>query len=125
MAKLTNRRPSNRFSTGQTRRWPYRYAPAAWHFKLAVDERYRADGVDQHLLELGIQPVIPPKDNEARETCGIELDREAYLSSNILERLMGWLGESHRTLSRSEKTAKNYGAMLDIASIRRLLRILY
>ncbi len=96
----------------------------AWPVQLAGDKGYRADWIDQHLLDLGIQPVIPSKDNEAPDSRGIEFDRDAYRDRNIIERLIGWLKESRRIFSRFEKTAKNYGAMLKLAFIRRYLRIL-
>lgn len=98
--------------------------PVAWPVQLAGDKGYRADWIDQHLLDLGIQPVIPSKDNEAPDSRGIEFDRDAYRDRNIIERLIGWLKESRRIFSRFEKTAKNYGAMLKLAFIRRYLRIL-
>lgn len=98
--------------------------PVAWPVQLAGDKGYRADWIDQHLLELEIQPVIPSKENEAPETRGIEFDHDAYRDRNIIERLIGWLKESRRIFSRFEKTAKNYGGMLKLAFIRRYLRSL-
>jgi len=35
---------------------------------------------------------------------------------NIVERLIGWLKESRRIFSRFEKTAKNFGGMIKMAS---------
>ena len=100
------------------------HEPVAWPVQLAGDKGYRANWIDQHLLELGIQPVIPSKDNEDRDARGIDFDREAYRNRNIIERLIGWLKESRRIFSRFEKTAKNYGAMLKLAFIHRYLRLM-
>lgn len=97
--------------------------PMAWPLQLAGDKGYRAEWIDQHLLDLGMEPVIPSKENEDRDARAVEFDREAYRNRNIVERLIGWLKESRRSFSRFEKTAKNYGAMLKLAFIRRYLRL--
>ncbi len=36
----------------------------AWPFALGGDKGYRADWIDAYLLDLGIEPVIPSKENE-------------------------------------------------------------
>jgi len=97
--------------------------PIAWPVALAGDKGYRADWIDAYLLELGIQPVIPSKENEDREARGIAFDREAYRNRNIVERLIGWLKESRRIFSRFEKTAKNFAGMIRMAFIHRYLRL--
>ena len=62
----------------------------AWPVALAGDKRYRADWIDAHLLNLGITPVIPSKENEVRSARPIEFDRDAYRQRNIIERLIAW-----------------------------------
>jgi transposase len=96
----------------------------AFPLKLAGDKGYRADWIDRYLVDLDIHPVIPSKDNENREDRTIEFDREAYRERNIVERLIGWLKESRRLLTRFEKTAKNYLGMIKMAFIHRYLRLL-
>lgn len=98
--------------------------PIVYPAKLAGDKGYRADWIDDYLIELGIQPVIPSKENEDRATRPIEFDREAYRQRNIIERLIGWLKESRRVLTRFEKTAKNFLGMIKMAFIHRYLRVL-
>jgi len=93
----------------------------AWPFAIGGDQGYRADWIDQYLLDLGITPVIPSKENEDRDARPVEFDREAYRRRNIIERLIGWLKESRRIFSRFEKTAKNFGGMLTLAFIRQYL----
>jgi transposase len=90
-------------------------------FALGGDKGYRANWIDQYLLGLGIEPVIPSKENENRDARPVEFDREAYRRRNIIERLIGWLKESRRIFSRYEKTAKNFGGMLTLAFIRQYL----
>jgi transposase len=96
----------------------------AWPVQLAGDKAYRMGWIDRFLLDLGIQPVIPSKENEDRDTRGIDFDRQSYRLRNVVERLIGWLKESRRVFSRFEKTAKNYAAMIKLAFIRRYLRLI-
>jgi len=97
--------------------------PIAWPLALAGDKGYRADWIDQTLLELDIQPVIPSKENQNRDDRPVEFDREAYRRRNIIERLIGWLKECRRIFSRFEKTAKNFGGMIKMAFIQRYLML--
>jgi transposase len=95
----------------------------AWPVALAGDKGYRAAWIDDLLLELGITPVIPSKENEDRSARPVEFDREAYRRRNIVERLIGWLKECRRVLTRFEKSAKNFGGMIKMAFIQRYLRL--
>ena len=97
--------------------------PVAWPVALAGDKGYRADWIDEALLELGIRPVVPSKENEDRDNRLVKFDREAYRRRNIVERLIGWLKECRRVFSRFEKTAKNFGGIIKIAFIERYLRL--
>ncbi len=99
--------------------------PVAWPVALAGDKGYRANWIDACLLEMEIAPVIPSKENEDRDARPVAFDREAYRRRNIIERLIGWLKESRRILTRFEKTAKNFGGMLKMAFIHRYLRLSY
>jgi len=62
--------------------------------------------------------------NEERAARAFEFDRESYRDRNIIERLIGWLKESRRVLTRFEKTAKNFLGMIKMAFIHRYLRVL-
>jgi len=96
--------------------------PIAWPVALAGDKGYRAEWIDEYLMELGMTPVIPSKDNQEREARAIPFDKKAYRDRNIIERLIGWLKECRRILTRFEKTAKNYAGMIKMAFIQRYLR---
>lgn len=98
--------------------------PIAWPLQMAGDKSYRAQWIDECLLRLDIQPVIPSKTNQDREARLIEFDADRYKQRNIIERLVGWLKESRRIFSRFEKTALNFGGMLKLAFIRRYLRLM-
>jgi transposase len=95
----------------------------AWPVALAGDKGFRAEWVDEYLLELGITPVIPSKENEDRAARVVEFDREAYRRRSIVECLIGWLKECRRIFARFEKTAKNFGGMIKMAFIQRYLRL--
>jgi transposase len=97
--------------------------PIAWPVALAGDKGYRADWIDDYLIELGIDPVIPSKANENRDTRPVAFDRETYRDRNIIERLIGWLKECRRIFARYEKTAKNFAGMIRLAFIQRYLRL--
>jgi transposase len=94
----------------------------AWPFALGADKGYRADWIDEYLLSLGINPVIPSKENEDRSDRPVDFDKAAYRRRNVVERLIGWLKESRRILSRFEKTAKNFGGMIKLAFIQQFLK---
>lgn len=96
--------------------------PIAWPVALGGDKGYRADWIDEYLIGLGMDPVIPSKENEDREARPVEFDKHLYRCRNIVERLIGWLKESRRIFSRFEKTAKNFGAMIKLAFIQQYLR---
>ena len=97
--------------------------PVAWPVAMAGDKGYRADWIDEYLMDLGITPVIPSKENEDRDARPVEFDREAYRDRNIIERLIGWLKENRRIFSRFEKTAKNFGGFMKMAFIHRYLNL--
>lgn len=92
--------------------------------RVAGDKAYRANWIDEYLLELGIQPVIPSKENESASRPGIRFDRKAYRQRNIIERLIGWLKECRRIGTRFEKTALNFAGFVKMAIIQRYLKLI-
>jgi len=97
--------------------------PVPWPVALAGDKGYRAAWIDAYLLDLEIQPVIPSKSNEDRDARPIDFDKAVYRNRNIVERLIGWLKECRRVLTRFEKTARNFVGMIRMAFIHRYLRL--
>ena len=93
-----------------------------WPQALPGDKGYRADWIDEYLIHLGINPVIPSKENEDRNARNIVFDQESYRQRNIVERVIGWLKEFRRIFSRFEKTAKNFGGMIKMGIIQRSMR---
>lgn len=95
----------------------------AWPLKLAGDKGYRAAWIDEYLLELGMEPVIPSKKGEKAENRAVPFDKRAYRRRSIVERLIGWLKESRRIVTRFEKTAINFAGMVKLAFIHRYFRL--
>jgi transposase len=95
----------------------------AWPLKFAGDKGYRAAWIDEYILELGMTPVIPSKENEDRSLRPVEFDKAAYRRRCIVECLIGWLKEARRICTRFEKTAINFGGMVRLAFIHRYLRL--
>jgi len=95
----------------------------AWPISLAGDKGYRAEWIDTYIVDLGIWPVIPSKENEDRTKRPVEFDKAIYKRRSIVECLIGWLKECRRLATRFEKTATNFGGMVRCAIIQRYLRL--
>jgi len=91
---------------------------------LAGDKGYRADWIDDFLIERGICPVIPSKAHEDRDARPVEFDREQYRKRSIVECLIGWLKECRRILTRFEKRAANFLGMIKWAFMQRYLKLM-
>ena len=87
------------------------------------DKGYRANWIDDYLLDLEITPVNPSKENEDCDARPVVFDKDKYRDRNIIERLIGWLKQCRRIFSRYEKTAKNFLGMIPMAFIQRYLRL--
>lgn len=95
-----------------------------WPIFLAGDKGYRAEWIDEYLIEEGILPVIPSKEGEDRSARLVEFDKKKYRQRNIVERLIGWLKECRRILTRFEKRAANFLGMVKMAFIQRYLKMM-
>jgi IS5 family transposase len=94
--------------------------------KLAGDKGYSAQRVRDWLQERLIEPVIPHKANEhAGHDPVARFDRKAYRNRCVAEQCVGWLKENRRIGTRFEKLAVNFHGMLQLAIIKRYLRILF
>ena len=94
--------------------------------KLAADKGYSVQRVRDWLSGQKIEPVIPHKDNEhARQDPKVKFDREAYRGRSVAEQCVGWLKECRRIGTRFEKLAVNFHGMLQLAMIRRYMRLLF
>ncbi len=107
---------------------PWRDLPeefGKWGTVWDLFDTWTSDGtIDEYLLDLEVQPVIPSKENEDRDTRPVEFDKEIYRKRAIVEQLIGWLKESRRIFSRFEKTAINFAGFIKIAFMRRYLNLI-
>ena len=77
-------------------------------------------------MDQRIELVIPRKDKEiARHDPGEWFDRAAYRERHVVEQCVGWLKENRRIGTRFEKLAINFEAMLQLAMIKRYLKLLF
>lgn len=94
--------------------------------KLAGDKGYSVKRIRDWLKARGIEPVIPHKDNEkARHDPSVTFDKRTYHRRHVVEQCVGWLKECRRIGTRFEKLAVSFHAMLQLAMIRRYLRLLF
>jgi transposase len=94
--------------------------------KVACDKGYSVQRIRDWLKARGIQAVIPHKDNEhARHDPAVMFDKETYRQRAVVEQCVGWLKECRRIGTRFEKLAVNFHAILQLAMIRRYLKLLF
>ena len=94
--------------------------------RMAGDKAYSMPRVRDWLIDQGIKPVIPHKENETRCRRGQpRFDSQAYRGRAVVEQCVGWLKENRRIGTRFEKLAVNFHGMLQLAMMRRYLRILF
>lgn len=88
---------------------------------LAGDKGYYAKALICSLYARSIKPVIP---NHMKKEQSHRFPRELYRRRNVVERAIGLLKKCRRIATRYEKLALNYLAMLKIAIIQRLLKMI-
>lgn len=95
--------------------------------RLAGDKGYSYKRVRSWLRDHRITPVIPTRDdpddpNQRRDP---NFDKASYRRRNVIERCIGWLKECRRIVTRFEKLALNFTAMVKLAMIGRCFRMLF
>jgi transposase len=94
--------------------------------KLAGDKAYSVRRVRDWLRARGIEPVIPhQRDEHARHDPLVSFDRAVYRQRAVVEQCVGWLKECRRIGTRFEKLAVNFHGMLQLAMIKRYLKLLF
>jgi len=93
---------------------------------VAGDKAYSVRRIRQWLRRKKIEAVIPQRTDQRRCHRGrpLKFDREAYRARNVIERCVGWLKECRRLVTRFEKLALNFLAMVKLAFIQRYFRLL-
>ena len=85
-----------------------------------MDKAYEGDETRQLVLDLGLDPVVPPKSNRLEPW---EYDRERYRKRNEVERLFRRLKGFRRIFSRFEKLDVMYGAFIHFALIIDMIQL--
>ena len=94
--------------------------------KLAADKAYSVQRIRDWLKQQRILAVIPHKDNEAaRWDPTMKFDKLTYRQRAVIEQCVGWLKECRRIGTRFEKLAIHFHGMLQLAMIRRYLKLLF
>ncbi len=94
--------------------------------QLAGDKGYSSRSNRDWPRARGIEPVIPHKDNEqARHDPSVTFDKDTYRRRAVVEQCVGWLKEYRRIGTRFEKLAVNFHGMLQLAMVRRYLKLLF
>lgn len=84
-----------------------------------ADKGYDSAAVIEHITARGAEAVIPPRANRTEPR---DYDRERYKDRNLVERFWNKVKHCRRVATRYEKTARNFLAFTQVASIMLLLR---
>ena len=83
-----------------------------------ADKGYDSDALVDAIEEKGAEAVIPPKRNRLEPR---DYDKDLYKERNLVERFLNRLKQFRRVATRYEKTARNFLAFVQVASITILL----
>ena len=90
------------------------YTPDA----VIADKAYDSDDFITTIEARGAQAVIPPRRNRKKKR---EIDDNLYKDRNKIERFFNRIKHYRRVATRYDKTARNYLAFVQVASIMTLL----
>ncbi|MQU04023.1 IS5 family transposase, partial [Pseudomonas sp. FSL R10-2245] len=84
---------------------------------LLADKGYDAEALRQYCDRYRMQPVIPLRSMKRKTKPGLPrlFDRPKYRQRNIIERMFGWLKENRRIVTRFDKLATSFAAMVSLA----------
>lgn len=95
-----------------------------WPLKTAGDNGYSYPAVRRWLDRRGIGRAIPQRSDQFKHDGKRALDRRAYKRRARVEQSVGWLKENRRVGTRYDKLASSFLAFVNLAIIRRHLRLL-
>lgn len=82
--------------------------------ELLADKAYDSDKLREDLIERGIRPIIPNKDDRKHLH---PFDKKRYKKRNAIERMFCRLKDFRRIATRYDKLARNYLASICLAAI--------
>jgi transposase len=83
-----------------------------------ADKGYDSGALVEAIEAGGAEAVIPPRSNRKEKR---QYDRHLYKDRNLIERFINRVKQCRRIATRYEKTARNYLAFWQLASIMVLL----
>ncbi|WP_442964363.1 IS5 family transposase [Pseudomonas sp. KNUC1026] len=91
---------------------------------LLADKGYDAEALRQYCDRYRMQPVIPLRMMKRKPKPGLPrlFDRPKYAQRNIIERMFGWLKDNRRIVTRYDKLAESFAAMVSLACSLRCLK---
>lgn len=95
-----------------------------WPLKVAGDKGYSYAPIRAWLERRVIEQVIPQRSDQIKRWGRRRLDRAAYKKRARVEQCVGWLKENRRVGTRYDKLATSFLAFVNLAIIRRYLRLL-
>lgn len=95
-----------------------------WPLKAAGDKGYSYPLVRGWLERRLIEQVIPQRSDQIEYEGRRRLDHRTYKRRSVIEQSVGWLKENRRVGTRYDKLAVNFAAFVNLAIIRRYLRLL-
>jgi len=100
----------------------YRYASC-----YPADKGYDCEALRRYYDDYRMRSVIPLRSMKRKPRPGLPrlFDRPKYRKRHLIERLFGWLKETRRIVTRFDKFAKSYAAMVSQAYAMRCLRHLF
>jgi transposase len=107
--------PGQKADVTQAERLLEGYSPEA----VIADKAYDSDPLIKSVEAKGAEAVIPPKANRKQQR---DFDRHLYKDRNLVERLINRFKQYRRVATRYEKTARNFLAFIQVASIMILLQ---
>ncbi len=81
--------------------------------KIIADKGYDSDAFIADIEARAAEPVIPPRGNRVTER---GYDKEEYKKRNVVERFINVIKQCRRVATRYEKTARNFLAVVTLAS---------
>jgi transposase len=95
-----------------------------WPLAVAGDKGYSSPSIRARLEHRIIEQVIPQRSDPIRHEGRRRLNRRAYRKRARVEQCVGWLKENRRVGTRCDKLATSFLAFVNLAIIRRYLRLL-
>jgi transposase len=92
--------------------------------RVAGDKGYSYPHIRAWLEHRVIEQVIPQRSDQIKREGRRRLDRRVYRKRARVEQCVGWLKENRRVGTRYDKLATSFLAFVNLAIIKRYLRLL-